>query len=143
MANFIAEAISTTVGAIISPIANIFAKKVDRKTAQDTIKGQIAVARLDNQAAVSIQVADWDRLSKINENETYKDEIVTYSLMSIFWLIIVGAVASSMGYTFGIPMLDGVCLAIAELNAVDGLVGELLRVIVYAAVSIKAVKQFI
>jgi len=143
MANFIAEAISTTVGAIVAPIAGIFSKKIDRKTAQDTIQGQIAVAKLDNQAQVSIQVADWDRLSKVNENETYKDEIVTYSLMSIFWLIIVGAVASSMGYTFGIPMLEGVGVAIAELNAVDGLVGELLRVIVYAAVSIKAVKQFV
>tara|TARA_R110002012_G_scaffold194032_1_gene361879 strand:+ start:725 stop:1156 length:432 start_codon:yes stop_codon:yes gene_type:complete len=143
MANFIAEAISTTVGAIVSPIANIFSKKIDRKTAQDTIQGQIAVAKLDNQAQVSIQVADWDRLSKVNENETYKDEIVTYSLMSIFWLIIVGSVASAMGYTFGVPMLEGVGVAIAELNAVDGLVGELLRVIVYAAVSIKAVKQFI
>ena len=142
MANFIAEAISTTIGAIVSPIAGFFTKKVERKIANDTIKGQIAVAKLDNQAQVNIQVADWDRLSKVNENETYKDEIVTYSLMSIFWLIIVGAVASSMGFTFGIPMLEGVGVAIAELNAVDGLVGELLRVIVYAAVSIKAVKSF-
>lgn len=143
MANFIAEALSNTIGAVVAPIANVFTRKIERKIAKDQITGQVSLAKLDNQAAVNIGIKDWESISKTLEGESWKDEAATYTFLAIIWCLLGGAIAAALGYPAGIAVMDGVAVGIAEVNALDGLVGDLLRVVVYAAVSIKAVKSFI
>ena len=142
MANFIAEALSNTIGAVVAPIANVFTRKIERKIAKDQITGQVSLAKLDNQAAVNIGIKDWESISKTLEGESWKDEAATYTFLAIIWCLLGGAIAAALGYPAGIAVMDGVAVGIAEVNALDGLVGDLLRVVVYAAVSIKAVKSF-
>jgi len=137
----IASIVAGALEGLAAPITNIFVKKIERKTAKDTINGQVALAKLDNQASVNVGIDDWERLSKANENGTYKDEYVTLSVFSLFNLIVVGSIGTGMGYAWGPEMLDGVSTAITTLNSVDGIVAQLMWMTAAAALSIKTINS--
>ena len=138
----IASMIGSVVGGVVKPVADLAGKNVERKKARDTINGQVALAKLDNQHSVNVGVHDWERLSKATEGSTWKDEYVTLSVFSLFNLLVVGSIASGMGFEWGGGVVDGVRLAIVELNAIDGLVGKLVLLTASAALSVKLANIF-
>ncbi len=139
----VTQAIVGAVSGAIAPIVSIFTKKTERKAAQDAINGQVSIAKLNNEAQVSIQASDWEIASKGQEGGTFKDEYVTISVFCIFNAVILGSVAAAFGYSGGTDLVEGVLHGVRVLDSLDGNVGELIMVTAYAALSIKFVKDIV
>ncbi len=127
----------------ISPIVSIFNKKTERKAAKDVINGQVSIAKLNNEAQVSIQASDWEIASKGQESGTWKDEYITVSVFCIFNAVILGSVAAAFGIAGGETLVDGVLRGVKVLDSLDGNVGELVMVTAYAGLSIKFIKDVV
>ena len=139
----ITQAIVGAVSGAIAPIVSIFTKKTERKAAKDAINGQVAIAKLGNEAQVSIQASDWEIASKGQESGTWKDEYITVSVFCIFNAVILGSVAAAFGIAGGETLVDGVLRGVKVLDSLDGNVGELVMVTAYAGLSIKFIKDVV
>lgn len=137
------EILTGLVQGAVAPIANIFAKKVERKIARDAINGRVEEAKLNNQAQVNIQTSEWESIKAAQEAGTWKDEYVTVSVFTIFNGVVLGSVASAFGIEGGTQMVTGILEAVRTLDALDGRVGDLIMVVAYAALSIKFVKDVV
>ena len=133
----LSEAITGAIKGVVEPVVGLFTKKVERKAAKDQIDGTVRVAKLNNEAQVAIQTADWEILSKAQEKDTWKDEYITLSVFSVFNAIILGSVAASFGFTGGDTLVDGVLTGVQTLDSLDGNVGDLMWMVAAAALSIK------
>lgn len=131
--------IAKGIGAIVSPIANIYLKKQERKTKKIEVDGKVALAKQNGENEVAIGVSDWESRSKSNENETWKDEYVTLVVTLPLVLILLGAVY--FVFTGDDRLLKGAQLGIQSLKDIGLDMGELMYVVVFAAVSIKAYKS--
>ena len=139
----IGKLITSAVSGAVAPIVGIFTKKVERKAAKDAINGRVAIAKLDNEAQVAIQTADWEVSSKAGEGDTWKDEYVTLSVFSVFNAVILGSVAAAFGFPGGDRLVSGVLTGVQTLDGLDGNVGTLMMVVGYAALSIKGGKTLL
>lgn len=137
----VGEVIKSVVAGAVAPIANIFVKKTERKQAKDKINGQVELAKIEGKSEVAVQTADWEILSKAQEEGSWKDEYVTLSVFTIFNGVIVGSVASAFGYEGGAELVNGILEGVRTIDALDGTVGTLIIVTAYAALSIKVVKD--
>jgi len=141
--SLVTQAIVGAVSGAIAPIVSIFTKKTERKAAKDAINGQVAIAKLDNEAAVSIQASDWEIVSKSQETGTWKDEYITISVFMVFNAVILGSVAAAFGFPGGELLVTGVLTGVQTLDGLQGRVGELMMVVAYAGLSIKFIKDVI
>ena len=137
------QAIAGAISGAVAPIVSIFTKKTERKAAKDAINGQVAIAKLGNEAAVSIQASDWEIVSKSQETGTWKDEYITISVFMVFNAVILGSVAAAFGYDGGALLVGGVLDGVKTLDDLDGRVGELMMVVAYAGLSIKFIRDVI
>ena len=130
MSNIFTDAL----GAIVSPIANVFIKKEERKTTKIQAEGKLALAKSNNEKEITLTDQEWESISASKQDTTWKDEYVTIIGTSPYPLILVGAILAA----FGKPeLLTGVTAAIAQLNAVGVDVGHIVEVVVYAALGLK------
>lgn len=127
------------VGAIIGGVSKFFTKKQERKMAGETARAKLAQSKEDNHAAVTFTDAEWETLSKKGEGETWKDEYVTIIITLPIPLILLGAVVAA--YTGDTKLLDGVNTGIKNLAALGLNMGDLMYVVVLAAVGIKGYKS--
>jgi len=141
--SIVKEAIVGAVSGAVAPIVSIFTKKTERKAAQDAINGQVHIAKLNNEAQVSIQASDWEIASKGAEASTWKDEYITLSVFMIFNAVIIGSVASAFGWSGGTELVQGVLSGVKVLDSLDGNVGELVMVTAYAGLSIKFIRDVV
>ena len=141
--SIVTQAIVGAVSGAIAPIVSIFTKKTERKAAKDAINGKVAIAKLGNEAAVSIQASDWEIVSKSQEAGTWKDEYITLSVFTVFNAVIIGSVASAFGYEGGILLVQGVLEGVKTLDGLDGNVGRLMMVVAYAGLSIKFIRDVV
>lgn len=137
------ETIAGALSGAVEPITNIFVKKIERRQARDAIRGKIAEAKLNNEAAVQLKTSEWEALSKSQETGTWKDEYITLSVFTIFNGVILGSIASAFGFEGGAQMVTGILEGVRTLDAMDGTVGNLITVVAYAALSIKVVKDLV
>ena len=137
------ESIAGAISGAVALIVSIFTKKTDRKAAKDAINGQVAIAKLGNEAAVSIQASDWEIVSKSQESGTWKDEYITLSVFTVFNAVIIGSVASAFGYEGGILLVQGVLEGVKTLDGLEGNVGRLMMVVAYAGLSIKFIRDVV
>jgi uncharacterized membrane protein YqgA involved in biofilm formation len=131
------------IGGAIAPIASIFTKREERKQAKDAIKGQVALAKQQGQTEVSIKAQDWEIASKGQERGTWKDEYITVSVMSIFNAIVIGSVATAFGYDGGTLLVSGMLDGIETIDTLDGTVGRMIEVTVYAGLSVYAFNKVV
>jgi len=141
--SMLGESIAGAISGAVAPIVSIFTKKTDRKAAKDAINGQVAIAKLGNEAAVSIQASDWEIVSKSQESGTWKDEYITLSVFTVFNAVIIGSVASAFGYDGGILLVQGVLEGVETLDGLEGNVGRLMMVVAYAGLSIKFIRDVV
>jgi len=133
------DGIASGVGAIVSPVAGIFVKKQERKTKKIEVDGRIALAKQNNDTEISMGVSDWEKVSKANEDGTWKDEYATILGTMPYLLIFSGAIWYA--FTGDDTLLKGVNLGIETLKDAGVDVGHIMEVVIYAAVSIKAYKS--
>lgn len=122
-------------GSVAKPIAGAYKSRQDRKQALETGKAKLAMARQDSSYKLDLKVAEWEAVSKENEKDSWKDEYVTIIITSPFVLLFVASMVS--GYTGDMRYIDSVNAGIESLKSLDINLGELLKIVVLAAVSIK------
>ena len=133
------DGIAKGLGAIVSPITNVFVKKQERKTKKVEADGKIALAKQNGDNEVSMSVSHWEATSKSNESDTWKDEYATIIGTMPYLLIFAGAIWYA--FTGDDTLLKGVNLGIDTLKDAGVDVGHIMEVVIYAAVSIKAYKS--
>ncbi len=132
--------LSSFLGTLVSPISDAYQSRQKRKQAAESAKAKIALAKQDSAYELELNDDEWEALSKSNENNTWKDEYVTIIITSPFVLLFLAAIIS--GFTGDMRYLDSVNLGIQQLKALDVNLGELMFVVVLAAVSIKGISSF-
>ena len=122
-------------GAVAKPVATAYKSRQDRKQALESGKNKLAMAAQDSSYKLDLKAAEWEALSKQNEKESWKDEYVTIIITSPFVLLFVASIVS--GYTGDMRYLGAVNMGIQSLKGLGVDLGELLKIVVLAAVSIK------
>ncbi len=122
-------------GSVISPIANIFVKREQRKQTKITAEAKLATAKINKEKKIALTDAEWESISKKNEDSTWKDEYVTIVITSP----IVGLLAGSVWFAFSGDdrLLTGFSNGIDALTNAGLDMGELMYVVVLAAVGLK------
>lgn len=131
------KAISSLLGAVVSPVAKVFQAKEARKQAAESATAKLARARQDSGYKLDMKDSEWEALSKHNEAGSWKDEYVTVIVTSPFVLLFIAAMVT--GYTGNQAYLDSVNLGIKSIQDLGVDMGELMRIVVLAAVSIKGI----
>lgn len=127
------------IGPVIAGVAKFFNKKQDRKMAESTAQAKLAQSKQDGNTAIQFSESEWEALSKKGESETWKDEYVTIIITLPIPLILLGAIVAA--FTGDTKLLDGVNTGITNLATLGLDMGELMWVVVLAAVGIKGYKS--
>ncbi len=127
------------VGAAIEGVAKFFTKKQERKLAESTAQAKLAQSKQDGNASIQLNDSEWEALSKKGEGDTWKDEYVTIIITLPIPLILLGAIVAA--FTGDTKLLDGVNEGISNLATLGLDMGELMWVVVLAAVGIKGYKS--
>tara|TARA_R100001594_G_C3871827_1_gene223683 strand:- start:105 stop:518 length:414 start_codon:yes stop_codon:yes gene_type:complete len=129
-----------TLSLVVSPITKAYETNQQRKQARETADAKIKFAKQDNDYKLDLNEQEWEALSKKSEDGTWKDEYVTIIITSPFVLLFIASVVS--GFTGDMKYLDSVNLGIENIKSLGVDLGELMYVVVLAAVSIKGVNIF-
>jgi hypothetical protein len=125
--------------AIISPITESIGKAYtsyqERKKASETGKYKVRKAMLDSENKLDLSDSEWESISASKQDSSWKDEYVTLVVTLPIPLLLLGSLASAMGY--GDSLLDGTIEGIKAINSLEGNLSEMMLVVVYAAVGLK------
>ena len=122
-------------GALVAPISKSYQAKQARQAAAESAQAKLKLAGQEKRFDLNLKEAEWEALAKQQEPASWKDEYVTLIITSPFVLLFFAAMAS--GYSGDMRYLDSVNLGLESLKALGVELGELLKIVVLAAVSIK------
>ena len=123
---------------LLGPLTNIITKRQDRKAAQQTAKTKIEQAKQSHSATVELNKDEWEQMKVQGMDNTWKDEYITVSLMSIFNIVVVGGLASAFGYP---EVLEGIVTSVTALTAIGVDVGFLLSATVLSGLGLSVWKR--
>jgi hypothetical protein len=124
-------------GAVANPISKVFQAKEERKKAVETANAKLAQAKQDSSYKLDLSDSEWEAISKQGEKDSWKDEYVTVIITSPFVLLFIAGMVS--GYTGDLKYIGAVNAGIESLKQLDVDLGDLLKIVVLAAVSIKGI----
>lgn len=125
--------------ALFKPVADIFKAREARKLAKESAAAKLVQAKADGQQTLELNKDEWEQLQVPTLAQTWKDEYVTVSVVSILNIIIVGGIASAFGYP---ETLEGVGLALSALSSAGVDMGFLLEATILAGVGLSVWKKF-
>jgi hypothetical protein len=125
--------------ALFAPVANIFTKREERKLVRETAVHKLAAAKQDGSLKLELNKDEWENLQVKGMTESWKDEYVTVSVVSILNIIVIGGISSAFGYP---QILTGVAQSLAALGAVGVDIGFLLEAAVLAGLGLSIWKRF-
>jgi len=126
------------VTALFQPIASIFQARERRKAAREAASAKLAAASAQNVQQLELNKDEWEALQVKGMAQSWKDEYVTVSVVSIFNIIVVGGIASA----FGRPeILTGIGTAVQALSAAGVDVGFLLEATILAGLGLSIWKR--
>lgn len=120
---------------LVSPISEAYKAKQELKKAKESASAKLSMAKQDSEFKLNFTHAEWEALSKQNEDGTWKDEYITVIITSPFILLFIAGVIT--GFTGDQSYLYSVNTGIKALKELGVDLGELMYVVVLAAVSIK------
>lgn len=126
--------VTTIIAGVVKPITGLLGKKSDRKRARETAKGKLAAQKESGDQKIELTDAEWETVAQGLQPESWKDEYVTVSIVSLVNLIIIGGIASAFGYP---QVLAGTVLAIEALVAAGVDLGWILNAVIMAAIGLK------
>lgn len=129
----------TWLAGLLTPLAGIYGKRQDRKAAAESARAKLAQATSSNSQELNLNKDEWEHLNIKGMGETWKDEYVTVSIISIFNIIVIGGILSAFGYP---ELLLGVSTAIRSLNLVGVDIGFLMEAAVLAGLGLSIWKRF-
>ena len=127
--------IASIVSGIISPITGIFVKREETKKVKVEGEAKIALAKQNGSTEITLTDQEWEAIAASKQDSTWKDEYVTIVITSPIVLIIVGSI--NYAVTGDLDLLNGAVLALQKLDDIGLDMGELMEVVVYAAVGLK------
>ena len=127
--------IASIVSGIISPITGIFVKREETKKVKVEGEAKIALAKQNGSTEITLTDQEWEAIAASKQDSTWKDEYVTIVITSPIVLIIIGSI--NYAITGDLDLLNGAVLALQKLDDIGLDMGELMEVVVYAAVGLK------
>src|SRR5678815_253465 len=127
----ITDAISAVGSTITQPLKDVMIRKEERKQAHQTASVALRAAREANAKEITLGDQQLEHILAAAQGGTWKDEYVTLSVVGIINAVILGGIASAMGYP---QVLDGVVLGVTTLTAAGVDVGFLLNATVTSAI---------
>ena len=127
--------VSAIVGIVSKPISAVVEKYIERKSNQDSIKGKARMAKQEGEKNITLTDSEWETVSKNAEDESWKDEAVTLVVLSPMVLILAGSLM--IAYNGDGRVLEGTLAGIREMAVLGVDMGELMTIVVLAAVSLK------
>ena len=131
--------LSGLLGNVVKPVANVFAKREERKHASVMVEGKIAAAKVAGANEVNLSRAEWESLAVGQLKDSWKDEYITLIVTSPLVMIILGAVY--FVFTGDTRLIDAATLAIAKLAEVGIDMGSLMLPVVLAAIGIRGLAK--
>lgn len=120
---------------ITGPVAKVAEQHIARKANKDTLKTKAAMARMSGEHQVVLTDSEWEVVSKQLEKDSWKDELATLVVLYPLIGIMVGTTVAA--FTGETQLLDGTVAGIEALKTVGVDMGELMLIVVLAAVSLK------
>lgn len=125
--------IVSILGTILGPVKAIITKRQDRKAAREGAKAKLQQAKQAGSQQLQLNDQELERVLASAKKDSWLDEYVTVSLVSIVNAVVVGGVAASFGYT---QVLEGTALAVRTLTEMGLELDFLLNAVVLSAVGL-------
>ena len=127
------------ISALFKPIASVINKRQERKILKQTAMSKLSQSAQDDEQALNLNKDEWEALNVAGMDNTWKDEYVTISIISVLNLIVLGGVASAFGYP---QVLTGVGTAMKALAEAGVEMGFLMEAAVLAGLGLSIWKRF-
>jgi len=127
--------IKAVVDAVASPVKSVLNKRETTKQQHQQAKAKYEQAKLNSKTHVTLTDAEWEALSKTNENNTWKDEYVTIIITFPLLCLMIGGIW--LAFTGDSRLLDGTNLSLERLSSAGVDMGFLMNTVVLAAVGLK------
>ena len=102
-------------GGIIDAAKDAFTARTERKEAEAGLEAAITMQKESGAQEIALSEKQWEILQAWKNESTWKDEYVTVSVVSIFNIIVIGALAQAFGFP---QILAGIEQAVLTLNTV-------------------------
>jgi len=127
------------IASLFKPVADIFAKREQRKAAREAASAKLVQGKADGLHQLELNKDEWENLQVKGMDNSWKDEYVTVSVVSILNVIVVGGLASAFGYP---EILTGIATAITALQVAGVDIGFLLEAAILAGLGLSIWKRF-
>lgn len=125
--------IMTVVGAILGPVKDIVLQRQARKAARESARAKLEQARHDGSQELQLNDQELERVLATAKKDSWLDEYVTVSLLSIVNAIVLGGIAAAFGYN---QILEGVAMAVRTLTEMGLELDFLINAVVLSAVGL-------
>lgn len=120
-------------GAVVAPITKIVARRQERKAAKESARQKLAQAAQDSEYKLEFNDQELEAVQTKGLGESWKDEYVTVSVVSIINLIVFGGILSAFGYP---QTLEGVAVAMNAITAAGVDLGFIMEATIMAAIGL-------
>lgn len=131
--------LSSLFSGLIAPVTRLFENRQNRKAAKDAAMAKLTQGQQDKAHTLELSKDEWEALNVKGMGETWKDEYVTVSVVSILNLIVLGGILTAFGYP---QVLDGVGLSLEALVNAGVDVGFIMTATIMAGLGLSVWKRF-
>lgn len=125
--------IVSILGTILGPVKDIITKRQERKAARESARAKLEQAKTAGRQQLDLNDQELERVLATAKKDTWLDEYVTVSLVSIVNAVVVGGIAAAFGYN---QVLEGVALSVRTLTEMGLELDFLLNSVVLSAVGL-------
>lgn len=120
-------------GTVLGPVKDIINKRQERKAARETATAKLEQAKQEGSQQLQLNDQELERVLANTKKDSWLDEYVTVSLVSIVNAVVIGGIAAAFGYT---QVLEGVALSVRTLTEMGLELDFLLNAVVLSAVGL-------
>ena len=131
--------LSAVFSGLIKPITGLFENRQKRKMAKQAALAKLTQGQQDKSHELSLSKDEWEALNVKGMGDTWKDEYVTVSVVSILNLILLGGILTAFGYP---QVLNGVGIALDALVKAGVDVGFIMTATIMAGLGLSVWKRF-
>ena len=123
------------ISGILTPVAAVLSKRIERKQARDTIKGKAVLAKQKGDTSITLEDAEWEVVVASQMRDSWKDEYALLLITSPYVCIVIGAIYAA--FTGDTKLLEGSTAALAAMALLGVDWGELLLIVILSSFGLK------
>ena len=124
---------------LFKPVAALFAQREERKLARQGASAKLVQSRQDNAQTLDLNKDEWEQLQVKGMDQSWKDEYVTVSIVSILNIIVLGGILTAFDHP---ELLTGIAIAMTALTTAGVDIGFLMEAAVLAGLGLSIWKRF-